>query len=669
MELFKLFGKIAVDNTEAKKSLDETTTTAKGSAKETEEAFTKIGGVAKKIALGIGTVGLALGGAFIGAVEGTREYRAEMGLLESAFLTAGHSSAEAKRTYSDLNAVLGDSGQAVEASQHLALIADNEKELTGLTDILTGVYATFGESLPLEGLAEGINHTASLGEVQGSLADALEWSGISVDDFNDKLAKLKTEEERQDLIVKTLEKTYSKASEQYKETNKDIIESRKAQERLTDAMAEVGRVGEPIMTAFRNIAASLAEHLAPALETGIEKFRDMMSWIKQNQDTVHSWVGVIIGATASIGTFLLIISWGKIMTAAANAIKVVRTAMLALNVAMYANPVGVVVAALVGLVAAFIYLWNNVEGFRKFWIEAWNTIKKIASSSWTAIKKYASDAWNWVKKTWNSAGKFFKDIWTGIKNVFSSMGSWFSNTFKKAWNGAKNAWSSTKSYFSGLWSGIKGVFGSVGSWFRSTFQKAWSNIKSVFSGWGSFFSGLWSKVKSKFGSIGSSIGTAMGNAVKNGMNGALSKVESAINKGIGLINSAIRLANKLPGINVGTVGKISLPRLWQGGVLEKGQTGFLEGTGAEAVVPLHNNKKWLSRLAEDLDEIQQSRTPQYANTDRLEAMMQRIIELLEKQQGMQICLDSGVLVGELATPINKRLGEIYNKNNRGNTRG
>ena len=233
----------------------------------------------------------------------------------------------------------------------------------------------------------------------------------------------------------------------------------------------------------------------------------------------------------------------------------------------------------------------------------------------------------------------------------------------------KSAWNGAKSYFKGLWSGIRGVFGSVGSWFRSTFQKAWSNIKSVFSGWGSFFSGLWSKVKSKFGSIGTSIGTAMGNAVKNGMNGALSKVESAINKGIGLINSAIRLANKLPGINVGTVGKISLPRLWQGGVLEKGQTGFLEGTGAEAVVPLHNNKKWLSKLAEDLDEIQRDRTPQYANTDRLEAMMQRIIELLEKQQGMQICLDSGVLVGELTTPINKRLGEIYNKNNRGNTRG
>jgi len=668
MELFKLFGKIAIDNTEANNALDDTTDKAKGSAQETESAFTKIGGVAKTVATGIGALGVAIGGAFIGAVEGTREYRAEMGLLESAFLTAGHSSAEAKTTYSELNAVLGDSGQAVEASQHLALIADNEKELTGLTDILTGVYAKFGNSLPLEGLAEGINHTASLGEVQGNLADALEWTDYTVESFNEELAKLKTEEERQDFIVKTLEKTYSKASKQYKETNKDIIESRKAQERLTDAVAEVGRVGEPIMTAFRNIAASLAENLAPALETGIEKFKDMVTWIKQNQETVHSWVGVIIGATTAIGTFILIISWGKIMTAAANAIKVVRTAMLAFNAVLMANPIGLVVAAIAGLVAAFIYLWNNVEGFRNFWKSAWNTIKSLASSAGKAIKKALVDAWNGIKKAWSAVTGFFKNIWSGIKSAFSATKSWFSIIFKSAWNGVKSAWNGTKSYFSGLWSGIKGVFGSVGSWFRSTFQKAWSNIKSVFSGWGSFFSGLWGKVKSKFGSIGTSIGTAMGNAVKNGMNGALSKVESAINKGIGLINSAIRLANKLPGINVGTLGKISLPRLWQGGVLEKGQTGYLEGTGAEAVVPLHNNKKWLSRLAEDLDEIQQSRQPQY-NNDRLEAMMQRIIELLEKQQGMQICLDSGVLVGELATPINKRLGEIYSKNNRGNTRG
>jgi phage-related protein len=278
--------------------------------------------------------------------------------------------------------------------------------------------------------------------------------------------------------------------------------------------------------------------------------------------------------------------------------------MLALSAAMYANPVGVVVAAIVGLVAAFIYLWNNVEGFRKFWIETWNTIKKATSVAWDWIKQKFSDAWNWVKKVWNAAPGFFKGIWNGIKSIFNSVKSWFSDKFKAAWNGVKSIWNGTKSFFRGIWSGITGIFGSVSSWFRSKFQSAWSGIKSVFSSWGSFFGGLWTKIKSKFSSIGSSLGTAMGNAVKSGLNRVLSTIETAINKGIGLINSAIKLANKLPGIKVGTVSKISLPRLARGGVLERGQVGLLEGSGAEAVVPLEHNRAWLSRVAEDLNELQ-----------------------------------------------------------------
>lgn len=661
MELFKLFGTIAVNNTEANNALEDTTNRAHDSADETESAFAKIGGAAKKIALGIGAVGLAVGGAFVGAVEGTREYRAEMGLLEAAFLTAGHSSEEAKRTYSDLNAVLGDSGAAVETSQHLAKIADNEKELTELTDILTGVYAEFGSTIDMPGLGEAILHTSELGEVQGTLADALEWNGITVESFNEKLAKCADAEERQDLITKTLNETYSKASEQYKKTNADVMEARKAQERLSDAMARVGEVGEPVMTATKNAIAGLAETAVPVIEKMVNGFRDGVNWIKQNQDTVQAWIGVIIGATTAVGTFILIISWGKIMTAAANAIKVVRTAMLAFNAVLLANPVGLVVAALAGLVAAFIYLWNNVEGFRNFWKSAWSTIKSLASSAGKSIKKALVDAWNGGKKAWSGVGKFFRDIWSNIKKAFSATKSWFSNLFKSALNGVKSAWNGARSFFSGIWSGIKGVFGSVGSWFRSTFQKAWSNIKSVFSSWGSFFSGLWSKVKSKFGSIGTSIGTAMGNAVKNGMNGALSKVEGAINKGIGLINSAIRLANKLPGINVGTVGKINLPRLAKGTVVDEATAAVIGEDGAEAVVPLERNIEWIDKVAAQFN----NRTEKNVSSDELVRRMNRIIELLEQMIDRNIYLDSGVLVGELAPAMDSRLGRIYAKANRG----
>lgn len=665
MELFRLLGTIAIDNTEANNALDDTATRANRSASETESAFSRIGGAARSIALGIGAAGLAIGGAFIGAVEGTREYRAEMGLLEAAFITAGHSSTAAKNTYSELNAVLGDSGQAVEAAQQLALIADNEEELAGLTNILTGVYATFGEALPLEGLAEGINHSAALGEVQGSLADALEWSGISVESFNEQLAGLATEEERQDLIVKTLNDTYSAASVQYQETNADIIASRQAQERLADAMAEIGRIGEPIMTAVRNAIASMAETAIPLLVSMINGFRDMVTWIRSNQSTVQSWIGVIIGATTAVSAFVLIISWGRIMTAAANAIKVVRTAMLGLNAVMLANPIGLVVAAIAGLVAAFVYLWNNVEGFRNFWRTAWASIQSEASRAWTQIRGYFTTAWTAIRNTWNAAGGFFRGIWSSIRSAFSSVGSWFGSQFRAAWNGVRSAWNGARSFFSGVWSGIRGAFGSVASWFGSIFRSAWNNIRSAFSGWGSFFSGLWSQIRSRFGTIGTSIGTAMGNAVRSGMNGVISAVQNAINRGIGMINSAIRLANKLPGINVGTVPTLSLPRLARGGVLERGQVGILEGSGAEAVVPLENNRAWLSRVAEDLNELQMTRRPA---DDDIIPRLNRIIELLENLFGMQIRLDSGALVGELAPAVDARLGRMYRVASRGNAR-
>ena len=611
MELFKLIGTIIVNNEQAKQELDETAKKAADTSNETQDAFNKIGTVAGGIVKGIAVAGAAIGGAWIAAIEGSREYRSEMGKLDSAFQTAGHSSEVAKKTYSDLNAVLGDSGQAVEAAQHLAKLTDSEKDLQTWTDICTGVYATFGESLPIEGLTEAANETAKTGILTGGLTDALNWAGISEEKFQEKLDACSTEQERQKLIMDTLNKTYKGASDQYKETNKDVIAAQKAQEKLTDAFAEVGRIGEPILTAIKDKVADMASAAIPHLENFVNKVKDIATWVKNNGDTIDKWVAVILGAGTAIGTFLLILSWGKIMTAAANAIKVVRTAILAMNAAMLANPIALIVAVIAGLVVAFVYLWNNVEGFRKFWIDAWKKIKSIASDAGKAISKFFSDSWKSITKT----------------------------------------------------------FSNVSGWFRDKFKSAWTSIKNVFSGWGSFFGGLWTKIKSKFGSIGSSLGKSMGDSVKSAMNKVLSSIEKAINKGIGLINSAIKLANKLPGIKVGTVSKVNLPRLATGGVLEKGQVGLLEGSGAEAVVPLERNKAWLSRVAEDLHEIQlKSGSFQNGNDPRMFALLNHISEQLDRLAELKVYLDSGAMVGELVPVIDGRLASRYTHAMRGNTR-
>lgn len=473
MELFKLMGTIAVDANQANKAIDETTSKAEGASKKTSSAFTAIGGAALTVGKAVVTAGAALGGAWIAAIEGTRDYRAQMGLLDSAFLKSGHSSTDAKNTYSALNAVLGDTEQAVEAAQHMALLADNEKELSTWTDIATGVYATFGASLPIEGLAEAANETAKTGVVTGSLADALNWAGISEDDFNKKLEACTTEQERQDLIMNTLNGTYSKASEQYKETNKDVMEARKAQEKLSDAMAELGRIGEPILTAIKNKVADMALAAIPHIENFVKKVKDLKKWIKDNENTIDAWVAVIIGATVSIGTFLLILKWGAIMSAATKAIKAVRSAIMLFNAALLANPIALVVALIAGLVAAFVYLWNNNKGFRTFWIDLW---KKIQSACGSAV--------DWVKDKFNG----LKDAAGKVKTWFKDMGKTISDKMESAQKAVKKVVDKIKGFFplkigkifSGLKipkisvSGGKAPFGIAGKGSLPSFNVKWN---------------------------------------------------------------------------------------------------------------------------------------------------------------------------------------------------
>ncbi len=406
MELFRLLGTIAIDANQAHQAIDDTSSKAENASERTSSAFATIGGAALKVGQMVITAGAALGGAWVAAIEGTREYREQMGLLDSAFQASGHSSTAAKDTYSALNAVLGDTEQAVEAAQHMALLADNEKELSTWTDIATGVYATFGASLPIEGLAEAANHTAKNGEVQGSLADALEWSGISIEGFNDKLAKCTSEQERQDLIMNTLNGTYSKASTQYQETNKDVIAARQAQEKLTDAMADLGAVGEPILTAIKNKVAEMVQAAVPHLENLVKKVKDVKKWVQDNKKTIDIWKAAIVGTTASVASFILILKWGAIMSAAKKAITGVRTAVLLLNAAMKANIIGLIVSLIIGLVAAFVVLWKNNEGFRNFWIGLWNKIKSACSTAISGIKSKFND----LKDAAGKVKKWFEDI-------------------------------------------------------------------------------------------------------------------------------------------------------------------------------------------------------------------------------------------------------------------
>lgn len=249
-------------------------------ANKSSEGFAKglkglAGGLGKAAAGAVvGLAGAAAGAvtSFFALAESTREIRTEMGKLETAFTTSNLTAENATNTYTDLYGVLGDTGKATEAAQQLAQLANSEEELNDMTHILTGVYAKFGDSLAVEGLAEAMNHTAKLGEVQGTLADALEWSGITVDDFNAQLAGASTEAERQALITSTLNGLYGEAADKYKEVNKDIIAANEAQAKLTDSTASLGAAAEGITTILKDRLANILVAITPLVQQLTEAF-------------------------------------------------------------------------------------------------------------------------------------------------------------------------------------------------------------------------------------------------------------------------------------------------------------------------------------------------------------------------------------------------------------
>lgn len=247
------------------------------------------GGIAKGVVGGIAAIGTAAVGAvagFLSLASSTREARENFNKLETGFTTAGHSAEAATKTYKDLYGVLGDEGQATEAAAHLAQLAKSEEDLAAWTNIATGVYATFGDSLPIENLAEASNETAKTGKITGGLADALNWAGESEEEFQAKLDAASSEQERQALITETLNGLYSEQSTKFKELNGDIISAREADAELTEAMSELGEVAEPILTTLKQLAADLLKEMQPFITVIGEGLTGVLNGTEGAADTL-----------------------------------------------------------------------------------------------------------------------------------------------------------------------------------------------------------------------------------------------------------------------------------------------------------------------------------------------------------------------------------------------
>lgn len=467
-------------------------------ARKGADGLDELGDSAKDAGKGVDALDVAAGTFITGALQGlisgvmnaaaslvelassTREYREDMAKLTTAFNTAGHSTDTAKKAYEDFYAILGESDRSVEAVNHLAELTKNEQEIAKWSNIAAGVTAKFGDSLPIEGLTEAANETAKVGAVTGPLANALNWASISEDAFNEKLAECANEQERATLITNTLSSEYAAAALEYNHLTAATQEANRATSAMEQAQANVGAALEPVTTAWTNLKANALEAILPVIEWVVVKIQELTTWLKENETAATVITGVVLALATAFG--VLAVAFGI-----SALIKTVTTAFAALNATMLANPVLLVVAVLAGLVAAFIYLWNNVEGFREFWINAWELIKSAASKAKEAITK-----------AFSSIGAWFKEKFAAVKNAGQEAMDNVKRKFTEAYTGITNIWSAITGYFSNLKAKIIGAFASI----KEDFFSIGDNIiTGIWSGISAGWDWLTGKVKSLASSL------------------------------------------------------------------------------------------------------------------------------------------------------------------------
>ena len=258
------------------------------------------GGKIKEIFAGNVLAGgaMALAGAVAGIAssfldidKATEEVRENLAKVDSAFSASGKSSESAHKAYRDFYKILGDSDTAAESTQLLAQLAKSEQEVDKWTRTATGVMATFGDSLPINSLIEAANETAKVGTVTGVLADALNWVGISEDEFNAKLAACSSEQERNTLITETLAATYEDAATAYEANNAGLIQARELQAQLDESLAALGGT-------VQNVKNGILADFLPAIVQIIEGFNDFVNGVdgadKALSDGIEQMIDAVV---------------------------------------------------------------------------------------------------------------------------------------------------------------------------------------------------------------------------------------------------------------------------------------------------------------------------------------------------------------------------------------
>ncbi|MBS8100629.1 hypothetical protein [Streptococcus suis] len=264
-----------------------------------------------------------------------------------------------------------------------------------------------------------------------------------------------------------------------------------------------------------------------------------------------------------------------------------------------------------GLLPLFDWIAANIfpvlvpifQTLAEWFVQAWNVIFDVLGAVLKilgGIIEYLIGVFtgDW-EKAWNGTVQFFKGIWELASSIFMFVWNAILSFLKGVWNTIvailQAGWDAIVRIFQGLgkwfgerWKDVENIFSNVGRWFGQKFSEAWNGITNAFSNVVGFFRGIYDSIVSWFSNIGGAVATAVSGAFRYAMNGVFATIENAVNGFIGMINGVIGLINNIPGVSLGSIGYVNLPRLARGGIVDSPTVAMIGEAGKEVVMPLEN---------------------------------------------------------------------------------
>lgn len=274
----------------------------------------------------------------------------------------------------------------------------------------------------------------------------------------------------------------------------------------------------------------LGDELKPVVEDVIGYVKENAPGIKETLSNIITAVGNFVKLIVDNGEFILatiagigagFIAWNvvsmitsliSVISGLGGVISAINTAMVALNATMKANLIGIIITAVVALVAVFITLWNTSDEFRNFWIGLWESIKNAVAPVIESIKQWFTELWEKIQEIWAFIEPYISTALEFLKEIFSTALSEIALMFSLAWEAIKAVWDLVQPYFNILWTGIKAIFSVVGSVLSGFFSVAWSLIKGIWDLVVPYFTFIWDSIKTVFSVVAEVLGSFFRNA-------------------------------------------------------------------------------------------------------------------------------------------------------------